>query len=149
MLLTSPSFENGMPIPRKFSGEGGNINPELEIQNVPDGAKSLVLILHDTDAPRPGGFTHWIVWNIDPGTQIIKQESIAPGSREGMNDGGTVGYIGPYPGLGHGIHHYHFGLYALDAMLDIPPDIKRAELLREIKKHLIEETELIGTYERK
>ena len=66
MLLTSPAFENGADIPKKYTCDGGDINPVLEIQNVPEEAKSLALILHDPDAPMDGGFTHWVVWNIDP-----------------------------------------------------------------------------------
>jgi Raf kinase inhibitor-like YbhB/YbcL family protein len=149
MLLTSPSFENDATIPRKFACDGGGINPELEIQNVPDGTKSLALILHDPDAPLAGGFTHWVVWNIDPETMVIKEESVPPGATEGLNGARKTGYTGPYPPVGHGIHHYHFKLYALDATLDLPVKTTGDDLLREIKKHLIEKAELVGTYERK
>lgn len=78
MLIISPSFEDGGFIPKKFSGDGGDLNPELQIQNIPSGTKSLALILHDPDAPMPGGFYHWIVWNIDPRTMLIKEESVPP-----------------------------------------------------------------------
>ena len=146
MILISPSFENGGTIPRKFTCDGGDINPELLIQNVPAGAKSLALILHDPDAPIAGGFTHWVVWNITPATTAIKQESIPPGSLEGLNSGGKAGYFGPCPREGE--HHYEFRLYALDAMLDLPDTATKTELSAEIKKHLIEETVLIGRYQR-
>src|SRR5258708_53854 len=111
MILTSPSFNDGETIPQKFTCDGGDINPELQIQNVPEGAKSLALILHDPDAPMKDGFTHWIVWNIDPATTVIKQESVPPGSVEGRNDAGRNSYIGPCPRAG--THHYHFQLHAL------------------------------------
>jgi hypothetical protein len=149
MILTSPSFENNAAIPKKFSCEGGDINPELQIQNVSADAKSLALILHDPDAPLPGGFTHWVVWNIKPTTLVIKEESIPPDADEGMNGAGKVGYMGPCPPPGHGIHHYQFRLYALDALLDLPGTAKAADLEAEIEKHLIEATELVGLYERK
>ena len=124
MLLTSPSFEDGGMIPKKFTCDGGNINPELIIQNVPAGARSLALIMHDPDAPypaapRPGGFTHWVVWNIPPETTVIKQESAPPGAREGMNGAGS-GYAGPCPPPPSAAHRYQFHLYALDAPIDLP-----------------------------
>src|SRR5258708_1061946 len=126
MILTSPSFDNNTSIPKKFTCEGGNINPELHIQNIPEEAKSLALILHDPDAPVPGGFTHWVVWNIAPTTAIIKQESTSPGSVEGKKGAARLGYDGPRPPSG--THHYEFRLYALDVMLDLPETAGKAEL---------------------
>lgn len=148
MLLTSPSFEHNASIPRKFSCEGGDINPELQIQNVPAEAKSLALIMHDPDAPVPDGFTHWVAWNIKPTATMIKEESVPSGAVEGLNGAGKVGYMGPCPPPGHGIHHYQFRLYALDAPLQLPETTKAAELEVEIKKHLLETAELVGLYSR-
>ena len=147
MLLTSPAFEDGGMIPQKYTCDGGDINPVLEIQNVPGEAQSLALILHDPDAPVAGGFTHWVVWNIDPGTSLIKDESVPPGSEEGMNGAGKNGYMGPCPPPG-APHHYHFQLYALDAKLDLPGTATGNDLLKEIAKHKIAETELVGLYGR-
>lgn len=147
MTIQSPSFENNGMIPKKFSGEGVNINPELRIRDVPAGARSLALIMHDPDAPRPGGFTHWVMWNIAPMTTVINEGSVPPGAREGKNGRGTS-YLGPYPPPGHGIHHYEFHLYALDTPLDLPATAGKAELETEVRKHLIEEAELVGLYER-
>lgn len=153
MIITSPSFENNSYIPRKFTCDssallttGGGINPELQIQNVPKEAKSLALIVHDPDAPRVGGFTHWLVWNIAPQTAVIKEESVPPGAVEGKNDSGKVGYMGPCPPSG--VHHYHFKLYALDATFNLPQGAGRASLEAEINKRLISEAELIGLYKR-
>ena len=78
MIITSSSFDDGSTIPKKFTCDGGDMNPELLIQNVPSEAQTLALVLHDPDAPMPGGFTHWTVWNIDPRTAIIKEESVSP-----------------------------------------------------------------------
>jgi Raf kinase inhibitor-like YbhB/YbcL family protein len=151
MILTSPSFEQGGFIPKKFSREGGNINPELLIQNVPEGAKSLVFIVRDPDVPKtfiPSGiFDHWVVWNIDPRTTVVRQESVPPGSVEGANTSGMVGYTGPHPPPPQ-THHYEFRLYALDAMLDLPPSAGAPELEEEIQKHLLAETMLVGLYTR-
>ena len=148
MLLTSPSFENNSSIPQKFSCDGGNINPELQIQNVPGGTKSLALIMHDPDAPREGGFTHWVVWNIDPAAAMIKEESVPPGACEGTNGAGKTGYMGPCPPPGHGVHHYQFRLYALDSPLELPDTTTAKDLETALEKHLLETTELVGLYER-
>ena len=146
MIITSPSFNNGEMIPRKFTCDGGDINPELQIQNVPAEAKSLALVLHDPDAPIPGGFTHWVVWNISPATLFIKEESVPPGSIEGKNSAGENKYAGPCPPSG--IHHYEFRLYALDGMLDMP-EVSAAEgAWAEIKRHAITQAELVGLYQR-
>ena len=149
MLLTSPSFNDSEIIPRKFTCDGGDINPEFQIQNVPAAAKSLALIMHDPDAPDPAapwpdGFTHWVVWNMHPATVFIKQESIPPGGVEGRNGGGRNNYIGPCPPSG--THHYHFRLYALDDIMDIPTTSGKTELEKAMKGHIIEETELVGLY---
>jgi Raf kinase inhibitor-like YbhB/YbcL family protein len=146
MILTSPAFEHDGLIPKKYTCDGGDINPELQVQNVPAEAKSLALILHDPDAPMPGGFTHWVVWNISPGTTLIKDESVPPGSIEGRNGAGRIGYIGPCPPSG--THHYHFQLYALDGMLDLPATAMLADVQAEIDSHLIEKTDLVGLYAR-
>lgn len=148
MLLTSPSFEDGGMIPRKFTCDGGDINPELQIQNVPPGAKSLALIMHDPDAPIEGGFTHWVVWDIDPAAPLIKEESIPPGAIEGMNGAGRVGYMGPCPPPGHGVHHYQFRLYALAEPLELPETTTAVQLEAALEKHLLETTELVGLYSR-
>ncbi len=146
MILTSPSFDDGAMIPKKFTCDGGNINPELQIQNVPENAKSLALIVHDPDAPVAGGFTHWVVWNIDPRTTVIKDESVPPGSIEGTNDAGNIGYVGPCPHSG--MHHYAFRLYALDAMIHASEEATAKDLELKIGQYLIEETVLVGLYQR-
>jgi Raf kinase inhibitor-like YbhB/YbcL family protein len=149
MIISSPSFKNGDYIPKKFSCEGENINPELLIDNVPAGAKSLALIMRDPDAPISGGFTHWLVWNIDSGTSVIKEESVPPGSVEGKNDAKRAGYTGPCPPPGHGIHHYHFTIYALSAILNLNPDVDKKSLESEVGKYLLAEADLVGLYQRK
>lgn len=148
MLITSPSFLNSQPIPKKFTCDGGNINPELQIQNIPGEAKSLALIVDDPDATGGRTFTHWLLWNIDPKTTLIKEESKPPESIEGKNDFGRIGYGGPCPPPGSKPHRYFFKLYALRAVLDLPEGAKKGELESEISKHLVEKSELIGLYQR-
>ena len=146
MILTSPSFNPNEKIPPKFTCDGGNINPELHIQNVPESAKSLAMIMDDPDAVS-GTFTHWIVWNIDPKTEIIKQESAPPGATEGENDTSREGYIGPCP-PDKKPHRYFFKLYALDTLLNLEAGSNKAKLESAMSGHIIEQTELIGIYER-
>lgn len=144
MIITSPSFDNGNEIPKKFGYDNGNINPEFLIQYVPDGAKSLALVMHDPDAPIAGGFTHWTVWNINPRTIIIKEESTPPGSIEGNNDMGNIGYMGPKPPSG--THRYYFYIYALDNILELGEGASMAVLQKEIDAHVIAKAEIIGLY---
>jgi Raf kinase inhibitor-like YbhB/YbcL family protein len=148
MIITSPSFTDGAEIPKKFTCDGGEINPELQVLNVPDEAKSLALIMHDPDAPIEGGFTHWLVWNIDPRTVLIKEESIPPGAVEGANGKGRTGYAAPCPPPGHGVHHYRFMLYALDTLIDLPEGATKDELMEAMENHRLEEAELVGLYKR-
>jgi len=151
MILTSPIFEDGGGIPVKYTCDGGGINPELQVQNVPEEAQSLALIMHDPDAPdpkapRPGGFTHWVVWNINPRTELIKTESVPPGGIEGENSAGKASYAAPCPHIGR--HRYVFHLYALRIALDLPAGSPVAEVKKNIEKNLITEATLTGTYQR-
>ncbi|MGC9599231.1 MAG: YbhB/YbcL family Raf kinase inhibitor-like protein [Minisyncoccia bacterium] len=146
MIIASPSFENGGMIPAKFTCDGSGTSPELRIEGVPTDAKSLALIMHDPDAPRAGGFTHWVVWNINPATTAIAENGVPPGSVGGRNDAGRAGYVGPCPPSG--THHYEFHLYALDAVLHLASTSGKAELEAATSRHLLAETELVGLYAR-
>ncbi|MDA8169840.1 MAG: YbhB/YbcL family Raf kinase inhibitor-like protein [Nitrospiraceae bacterium] len=147
LAIKSPAFEENRDIPTEYTCEGRNINPPLVIENIPAGAKSLALIVIDPDAPS-GTWTHWLVWNIPPETREIKANSVPSGASQGLNDARKKGYYGPCPPSG--IHHYIFKLYALDAKLDLKdPGIKRAELERAIRGHVISETEITGLYGRR
>lgn len=145
ITLTSPVFENEQMIPAKYTCQGENINPELQINDVPDDAKSLVLMVDDPDAPR-GTWTHWLVWNISIDTTIIGENQVPIGAVEGLNDSGSLGYEGPCPPSG--IHRYYFRLYAVDTILDLKEGSGRGVLEASIAGHIIEKTELMGTYEK-
>lgn len=147
MLLTTPAFKNGEPIPRKFTCEGGDINPEFHVQNLPQGTKSLALLMEDPDAPG-GIFVHWIVWNIDPSAAFIKEESKPMGSVEGTNSGARTGYTGPCPPRDNPPHRYFFRVYALDVDLSLMPGARKEEFTAAIEGHMLAEAELMGTYAR-
>ncbi len=147
MILTSSAFASNESIPKEFTCDGQDISPELFIHDVPPEAKSLTLIMDDPDAPM-GTFTHWLIWNINPKINAIKEGGgKPPGSVEGKNSAGKIGYIGPCPPSG--THHYHFKLYALRDKPNLPSGATKQELENVIKNSLIAETELIGTYNRK
>jgi Raf kinase inhibitor-like YbhB/YbcL family protein len=145
MKITSSAFQQGGNIPSKFSCDGANTNPPLQISDVPSGAKSLVLIVDDPDAPS-GLFTHWIVWNISTQTSAIAEGS-APKGVFGTNDFGKSGYGGPCPPSG--THRYYFKMFALDQELGLASGAKRSQLDAAMKGHVIAQGELMGRYSRK
>lgn len=145
MTIESPIFsQNGM-IPTRYTCEGEDIIPPLWIKDTPPNTKSLVLIVHDPDAPS-GDFVHWVLWNIDPSTKEIKEKRVPLGAKEGLNDTGLSGYKGPCPPSG--THRYYFHFYALDIMLDLSNMTDKAGLRDAIKGHIIEESSLVGLYKR-
>ena len=145
MKVTSSAFHEGANIPSKFSCDGANSSPPLQIADVPSGAKSLVLIVDDPDAPS-GLFTHWVVWNISPQSSSIG-EGDTPKGVQGTNDFGKSGYGGPCPPSG--THRYYFKVFALDRELDLSFGAKRGQLDAAIKGHVIAQGELMGRYARK
>lgn len=140
--VTSSVFQEGANIPSKFSCDGANSSPPLQISDVPSEAKSLVLIVDDPDAPS-GLFTHWIVWNISPQTSTIAEGSVPKGV-QGISDFGKSGYGGPCPPSG--THRYYFKIFALDRELDLPFGARRGQLDAAIKGHVIAQGELMGRY---
>lgn len=142
MRITSTKFNNNETIPIKYTCKGENINPDLEFEDIPEGTKSLVLIVDDPDAPG-GTWTHWTMWNIPPNTKTISENSVPEGAVQGVNSSGNAGYAGPCPPSG--THHYHFKLYALDKILDLPTDTAKGQLGQTIVNHFIAQAELLGT----
>jgi len=146
MKLTSSAFTNHQSIPVKYTCDGKNVNPPLTISDVPENAKSLVLIMDDPDAPM-GTWVHWTVWNIDPKTKEISENSLLEGAIEGITSFGKPGYGGPCPPSG--THRYFFKLYALDTSLSLPKTATKAELEKAMTGHIINTEELVGLYSRK
>jgi len=145
MKLTSPAFEHNQSIPAKYTCDGEDINPPLHISEIPAGAKSLVLIVDDPDAPR-GTWDHWIVFNIDPTTTLIAENSVPEGAVEGKNDFGGISYGGPCPPSG--THHYHFKLYALDKALELDSSVEKEDIENAMESFILDQTEFIGLYGR-
>ena len=143
--ITSSAFQQGGNILSKFTCDGSDTSPPLQIAGVPSGAKSLVLIVDDPDAPG-GLFTHWLAWNIPPQTDSIAEGS-APKGVHGTNDFGKSGYKGPCPPPG--THRYSFKIFALDRELDLRSGAKRSQVDAAMKGHVIAQGELVGRYARK
>ena len=143
--VSSPDFEPGGAIPRKYTGEGQNISPALSWTGLPEGTKEIALVCDDTDAPKP--FVHWVVYKIPANLRGLP-EGETEGALEGKNDFGGTGYSGPMPPRGVGVHHYHFKVYALDTELEVEAGMTKDELLKAMEGHILAEGELIGTYER-
>jgi Raf kinase inhibitor-like YbhB/YbcL family protein len=143
--LTSTAFADGASIPTKYTGDGANLSPPLAWAFVPEGTRSLALIVHDPDAPS-GDFVHWLAWDIDPEPGGL--DGGAPAPTEGANGRGETGYMGPSPPPGHGPHRYFHELHALDTDLDLQRGASREELEQALDGHVIAKTQLVGTYER-
>lgn len=152
--IASSAFKQGMPIPKEYSCEGKNTSPDLSWNGAPASTKSFVLICDDPDAPH-GTWTHWIVYDIPSATtsfarDMKKGAELEHGIKQGSQSSGVVGYQGPCPPPGHGTHHYHFTLYAMDCpTLGIAGGADRKHVEEAMGKHIIAQTECMGTYERK
>lgn len=146
MEVKSAAFGPGEKIPTKHTGEGEDVSPPLEWTGASDGVKSFALICDDPDAPRADPWVHWVAYDIAPDRTSL-EEGVS-GLTEGRNSWGKMGYGGPMPPPGHGVHHYHFKVYALDAMLDLDPGAEKEEVLKGLEGHVLAEGELVGLYER-
>jgi Raf kinase inhibitor-like YbhB/YbcL family protein len=152
MRLTSTAFGNQKAIPRRFSGEGDDVSPPLSWKDAPRATKSFALICEDPDAPR-GTFRHWAAYDIAPDTtelpEAFPRRIDEHGIKQAMNDFGKPGYGGPMPPKGHGPHHYHFRLIALDSEhLPVKPGASVQEVEEAARAHSLVEARLTGLYER-
>jgi Raf kinase inhibitor-like YbhB/YbcL family protein len=146
LTIKSPAFADNGYIPARFTCDGSDINPPLEIDRVPPEAKSLALIVDDPDAPI-GMWVHWVVWNIDPATGEIAEDSVPRNAVQGKNDWKRNSYGGPCPPSG--VHRYFFKLYALDTRLNLGIGTTKADLEATMEGHILSRAELIGLYKRR
>ena len=144
--LESNAFGNGQLIPRKHVRDGDNLSPPLQWSGAPRETKSYVLIVEDPDAPG-GTFRHWALFDIDPSCDHLVEAS-GRGVGHGVNDFGNLRYDGPQPPKGHGVHHYHFKLAALNvASLGLGDGAGIDRIWERAHGHILDEAELIGTFE--
>jgi len=148
--IASTAFDEGGLIPPKYTCDGADISPPLHWEDVPEGTKSIALICDDPDAPM-GTWVHWVLFNLPAETRELA-ENIPPdrtlpnGARQGTSDFGRIGYGGPCPPSG--THRYFFKIYALDAQIDLAAGAKKAQLLKAVEGHIIDQGQLIGKYKR-
>jgi len=153
MTLTSPAFKSNGHIPSKYTCDGDNVSPPLAWIGVPEGARSLVLIIDDPDAPDPKApqrvWVHWVLYNIAPDTKSLAENAskaeMPRGTAIGLNDFKKMSYGGPCPPIGR--HRYFHKLYALDSALDLK-DATKKQLEQAMKGHVLANAELIGTYQK-
>ena len=148
-VVKNNEFMSSAQVHPKCGGE--NISPDLLWKNIPVDAKSLALVVHDPDAPRPGGFYHWIVVDIPAATTGLEMGMrVKSPAIEVATDFGTPGYNGPCPPVGHSAHRYHFTIHALDVKkINLSPGLSPAAVESVIKSHTIESATITGLYERK
>ena len=142
MQLMSPAFAPNHMMAKRFSCQGDDINPPLEIKNIPEGTQSLALIMDDPDSPT-GTWVYWIAYDIPPTDRI--EESSSPG-KQGINDFGLQQYSGPCPG--YEPHRYFFKLYALDTILYLQEGADKEMLVNAMQGHILDKAELVGIYKR-
>lgn len=145
MRILSSAFEENQHIPSKYTCQGENINPELSFTEVPNDAKSLVLIMDDPDTAM-GTFVHWLVYNIDPKTPDVEENSVPDNGTEALNGAGKKGYIGPCPPSG--THRYFFKLYALNIQLKLSSNADKKEIEEAMNGHILDQSELVGLYQK-
>ncbi len=154
LRVTSPAFENGKLIPKKFTGEGDDVSPELAWTDLPEGTKEIVMIVDDPDAPIAEPWVHWVIYGI-PATNtglkegVAKKEKLDDGTIQGKNSWPEIGYGGPMPPPGDGPHRYFFKVYAVSQKTGLEPGATKKEVLKAIEGNVLASGVLMGTYERK
>ncbi|MBU6452862.1 MAG: YbhB/YbcL family Raf kinase inhibitor-like protein [Cyanobacteria bacterium REEB67] len=156
--MNSPVFDRQGKIPVDYSADGKGLFPTLTWGNVPGDCKSILLVVEDADAPKPTPFVHAIFFNLLPGAaglpenfvvaSGISQECAAMGVRMGTNSLGRSSYMPPTPPPGHGPHHYHYQVIALDCILNFPKAPSLTDIKTAIENHVVDSGELVGIYER-
>ena len=142
LIISSPAFQNEGIIPAKYTCDGEDINPPLEVGKIPDGTQTLAIIVEDPDAPK-GTFDHWLVWNIPPEHSI--EENRIPGI-SGKNSGGKTGYFGPCPPSSY--HRYYFHVFALDSSLELEAGADKKALQQAMESHILAKGSLMGRYQK-
>jgi hypothetical protein len=155
LRIESLRFTPGGEIPREYTCEGRDVSPPLAWSGVPEGAKSLALIVDDPDAPDPAHprmtWVHWVLYDLPPDSQglpeAVTPERLPAGTRQGRNDWKRTGYGGPCPPVGR--HRYFHKLYALDAKLGDLGQPTKQTLEKAMQGHVLATAELVGTYQKR
>jgi len=155
LAFTDAPFEHAGSIPEDYTCDGADVSPPLAWTGPPEETESVILVVDDPDAPGPGSFTHWVVYNLPPVVTTVPRDyrpnasrlvDTAPVAQAGVNDFGDRGYSGPCPPPGEE-HRYLFSIYALDTVLDLEP-AKPMQVVAAMMNHVLDKTVRIGTYQR-
>lgn len=149
LTIKISAFKQNDFIPAKYTCDGDDINPMIEILNAPEETKSLALVMDDPDATRGVTWDHWILWNIDPKLHYIPEDSVPHGAVQGTTSFGHQKYNGPCPPRGNKPHRYTFKAYSLDTTLELPPTATKQDLEQAMAGHILESANFIGLYARK
>jgi hypothetical protein len=147
LLMKTDAFEDGGIIPERYAGRGGNVRPGFAFSNIPNGTVSFAIVFHDLDVAATGAddVLHWLAWNI-PAKAGIPEGRLPEGAVSGTAGVGRGNYFGPGAPAGPRYHHYVFELYALSAMLDLPADATRAQLLDAMKDIIVGKAAYVGLF---
>jgi Raf kinase inhibitor-like YbhB/YbcL family protein len=155
LTVRSTAFAAGKPIPRRHTGDGEDLSPVLSWSGVPATARELALIVDDPDAPTDEPWVHWVLYKLPAATAELAEGmptagrlNSPEGALQGKNSWNAVGYRGPAPPKGHGVHRYFFKLYAIDTPLNLREGLDKSGLLKAMEGHIVAQGELMGTYQR-
>ena len=155
IAVTSPAFQDSVDIPARTTRAGGNVSPALSWSTLPEGTASIVILVDDPDAPGRTPFSHWVLFNVRPASPGIPEglgreplPSEVPGAAQGENGFGALGYDGPAPPPGRGVHRYQFQVFALDETLPLPPGVTGAAVRRRMQGHVLGQGTLVGLFGR-
>lgn len=155
LVIEADGLTQGGPLPARYAKDGDDASPPIRWSGVPDTARDMVLLCEDPDAPLPAPFVHWVVYRISPAwgslPEGLAKEAIPDASSfvlQGKNTLRKPGYTGAAPPIGHGVHRYHFQLFALDEHLKLEAGATRDEVVRAMEGHVVAKGELVATYER-
>jgi Raf kinase inhibitor-like YbhB/YbcL family protein len=158
IVVSSPVFSAGTAIPKPYSADGTGLFPAINWEGLPVDCQSLILVVEDPDAPKATPFVHGIFYNIPASLAGLPEEAVLSdglsldyvnlGIQMGKNTMSKTEYMAPAPPPGHGPHHYHFQLIALDIVLDLPGEPTLVEIKKALTGHVLGSGELIGIYER-
>jgi Raf kinase inhibitor-like YbhB/YbcL family protein len=156
MRLLSPAFAERDRIPKKYTEDGANMSPPLVAANPPSRVREYALVMDDLDSPQRDPRVHWVIYKIPADARELPEnvsrveDPPRPrGARQGLNSWRhRIGYRGPAPPRGDGVHHYMFTLFALNAPVELASGVQKGALLKVIRGHVLAQASLIGTYER-
>lgn len=150
--ISSPAFKHGEAIPKKYACDQQDISPKIKWSNLPEGTKSITLLMEDPDAPKVH-WVHWLLYNLPPEANHLPQNTTPENipykkAKHGNNNFRQLKYGGPCPPKGDGSHRYRFKIFALDTVLDLEKGANIKKVLEVMKGHVIGKGQLIGTFER-